>query len=208
MVGAMSFVSLLGLGVALFATTNIDDVFVLLGFFSDPKFKTRQIVVGQYAGIASLFAVSGIASLVSLVLAPAYVGLLGFAPMAIGLWKVRKLWGQKPTNDERLSQHESAGERGNIVAVAAVTIANGGDNLSIYTPLFATRSGIDLAALGVVFAAMTGVWLLVAHWLTSHRTLGALIRRYGHRAVPVVLIVLGFYIIRQAGTLSLLSRLQ
>ena len=53
-----SLVALLGLAVALFASTNVDDLFVLLGFFSDPKFHARDIVVGQYAGIATLFGLS------------------------------------------------------------------------------------------------------------------------------------------------------
>jgi hypothetical protein len=38
-----SLVALLGLAIALFASTNVDDLFVLLGFFSDPKLRTRDI---------------------------------------------------------------------------------------------------------------------------------------------------------------------
>jgi cadmium resistance protein CadD (predicted permease) len=80
-------VGLTGLAVALFVSTNIDDVFVLLGFFVDPKFKMRQIVVGQYLGIIGLYGASVVASLISLVIAPAFIGLLGLAPIAIGLKK-------------------------------------------------------------------------------------------------------------------------
>jgi cadmium resistance protein CadD (predicted permease) len=50
-----SLVALSGLAIVLFASTNVDDLFVLLGFFSDPKLRARDIVVGQYAGIATLF---------------------------------------------------------------------------------------------------------------------------------------------------------
>lgn len=36
-----------GLAILLFASTNVDDIFVLLGFFADPKYRTRDIVMGQ-----------------------------------------------------------------------------------------------------------------------------------------------------------------
>ena len=85
-----------------------------------------------------------------------------------------------------------------------MTLANGGDNISIYTPLFAAHSGYDIAVIGVVFALMTLVWLWAAHWLTHHRTLGAPIRRYGHRVVPFVLIAIGILILHEAGTFELL----
>lgn len=76
-----SGIELIGIAVVLFVSTNVDDVFVLLGFFSDPKFRPRQVVAGQYAGILALFSVSVAASLLSLVVPPAYIGLLGVAPV-------------------------------------------------------------------------------------------------------------------------------
>lgn len=191
---------LIGLAIALFASTNVDDLFVLLGFFSDPRYRPFQIVIGQYVGIGLLFGLSVAASLISLIVAPAYVGLLGLAPIAIGL---KKLWdirsrgeSEEPADDGRSGS--------NIFAVAAVTTANGGDNISIYTPLFAIRQATEVALIGVVFAVMTAVWLTVAYKLTTHPDLGAPIRRYGHRIVPFVLIGLGILILVEAGTFRLL----
>lgn len=198
-------VGLIGVGIALFVSTDIDDVFVLLGFFADPKFKMRQIVVGQYLGIIGLYGASVVASLIALVIAPAFIGLLGLAPIAIGL---KKAWGLRKRADSSAAEsedHEKApAGHGNVVAVAAVTLANGGDNISIYTPLFAARSAYDVAVIGVVFAFMTLVWLWAAHYLAHHRTFGAPIRRYGHRVVPFVLIALGILILYEAGTFELL----
>jgi cadmium resistance protein CadD (predicted permease) len=198
-------VSLFGIAVAVFTSTNVDDVFVLVGFFSHPKFRGRQVVIGQYVGIATLYGVSVVASLMSLVIPTAYIGLLGLAPIMIGLRKAWSLRNREETSEEETgTQGPSFAGRANIAAIAAVTIANGGDNISIYTPLFATRSGYDIAAIGGVFAIMTLVWLVVAHWLVNHRTIGAPIRRYGGRVVPFVLIALGFCILYDAGTFGLL----
>lgn len=195
-------ISVVAIAVALFASTNVDDVFVLLGFFADSKVRARRIVVGQYLGIGTLYGVSVVASLVSLVIPPAYIGILGAVPIAIGL---RKLWDLRQDTDQSKEEQESYTARdGNVLAVAMVTIANGGDNISIYTPLFATRSGFDVAVIGVVFAVMAAIWIGIAHWLTNHRTIGAPIRRYGHRVVPFVLIALGALILFEAETFGLL----
>jgi hypothetical protein len=40
------FLLLVRLGVVVFASTNLDDSFLLLGLFSDPRFHARQVVVG------------------------------------------------------------------------------------------------------------------------------------------------------------------
>lgn len=87
--------------------------------------------------------------------------------------------------------------------MAAVTIANGGDNIGIYTPLFATRTMADIAAIIAVFAAMTAILLVVAHFLVSHRAIGAPIRHYGHRIVPFVMLGLGLLILYEAGSVAL-----
>ena len=198
------YAALLALAIGLFVSTNVDDIFVLVGFFSDPKFRPRQIALGQLAGLAALYGASVVFSLLALVVPPAWIGFLGLLPIAIGLQKILEL--RRPDAPEDDAQSGSSGSqvRGNLLTVAAVTIANGGDNLGIYTPLFATRSGSDVAFIGLVFAAMTFAWVGTAFWLTRHRTLGAPIRRHGRRVVPFVLVALGFYILHEAGTFTLL----
>ena len=42
------------LAVTAFASTNIEDAFVLLAFFGEPQFKGRDVIVGQYTGMAAL----------------------------------------------------------------------------------------------------------------------------------------------------------
>ena len=199
-----SLLLLVGLAVVVFVSTNIDDVFVLIGFFADPKFRARDVVMGQYVGIAALYCASVVASLVSLVVPREYIGLLGVAPIVIGasqLWNLVR--GQEQT-EEKLERHPNAGMHGRILSVAAVTIANGGDNLGIYTPLFATRSGADIVVIGVVFAVLTATWCLMARWMVEHRLLGAPIRRYGHRVVPFVLIGLGVLVLYDASSFGIL----
>jgi cadmium resistance protein CadD (predicted permease) len=151
-----------GVAIATFASTNIDDIFVLLGFFADPKFRLRQIVIGQYLGIAALYGFSAVASFLVLVIPAAYIGLLGLAPIYFGLKRLWEIWNGIETGDNPEDHEKASVGHGNIVAVALVTIANGGDNISIYTPLFATRSAYEILTIGCIFAVLTAVWLWAA----------------------------------------------
>lgn len=84
------------------------------------------------------------------------------------------------------------------LAVGAVTLANGGDNVAVYTPLFATRGAGAVTLLVGVFAVMMALWLLAAHALVRHPALGPPIRRIGRYALPLVLIGLGILIVAEA----------
>jgi cadmium resistance protein CadD (predicted permease) len=196
----MSVLSLAVLSVVVFAATNIDDLFVLVGFFADQRFRRSHIVAGQALGIGFLVAVSVVAALVSLVISAPYVGLLGIAPVVIGL---KRLWDDE---DEFDATAKGRGG-GNVVSVALVTVANGGDNIGIYTPLFATQAAWQTWVTVVVFGVMTLLWCAVAGWLVHHPMFGKPIRRYGHRLLPFVLIGVGGLILYEAGSFGLLMDL-
>ena len=200
-----SFLPLAGFAAAVFVATDIDDLFLLVAFFSDPRFRTRDVVIGQYLGVGALYAASAVASLASLVVPLEYIGLLGLAPLLIGASQLRRVLGAAPDGDAAEEGHPGASERWAPLAVAAVTIANGADNISVYTPLFATRSGVEVAVFGAVFALLIAAWCLLARWLVDHAVLGAPIRRYSARVVPFVFIALGLLILYEAGTYRLLG---
>ena len=47
-----------------FASTNVDDIFVLMFFFGNSRYKTKEVVIGQYVGIIALIGISFIGSFV------------------------------------------------------------------------------------------------------------------------------------------------
>lgn len=200
-----SMLGIFGLAVVLFVSTNVDDIFVLLGFFTDPKFGTRHIAIGQYIGMAALFGASLLASMISLVIPEAYVGLLGFAPIVIGLKNLWDWWRGSPDGDDPEDHEEAAAGHGKIAAVALVTIANGGDNIGVYVPVFATRTLEEIAAIAIIFAVLTAASLGAAHLLVNHPKFGAPIRHYGYRITPFMLVALGILILFESGTIALLS---
>ncbi len=191
-----SLAALLFLAITLFASTNVDDLLILVGFFADRSYRARDVVAGQYVGVAALFAASVALALLSLVIPREYVGLLGFFPILLG---AKNLWALRRGEDEEAEPRPATHNR--IAGVALVTIANGGDNLGIYVPAFALRGGRQIAVIAVVFVAMTALWCAAAHWMVTHPKLGVPIRRWAHRAAPIVLIALGLLILYEAGTM-------
>jgi cadmium resistance protein CadD (predicted permease) len=194
-----SFLALIGLAIVVFVSTNLDDIFVLIGFFADKNFRPRDVVVGQYMGVCALYLISAIAALISLVIPTAYIGLLGLAPIAIGIKKFYCLL----RNQETELSVAGTGGHGRRLTVAVVTMANGGDNIAMYTALLAACERFDMPVVGIVFAIIIGFWCLGAHWLVNHRAIGLPIRSQAHRIVPFVLIGLGILIFIKTGAIQL-----
>jgi cadmium resistance protein CadD (predicted permease) len=46
--------SSIGVGIVVFASTNIDDIFVVSAFFADARLARRSVIVGQFVGIGAL----------------------------------------------------------------------------------------------------------------------------------------------------------
>ena len=188
-----------------FASTNIDDIFLLTLFFGNKKFKGKEIIAGQFLGIRSLIAISLIGSLVGLFIDPMYIGLLGFVPIYLGL---KALWAMmKNKGEEDRPEHPTTKQsKNNVLTVAGVTVANGGDNIGIYIPLFATLSWVDKTFMVIVFLFMTFVWCLTAKYFTKHPYVAKSVDKYGHIVTPIVLVLLGIYIIYESGTFNLLVK--
>jgi cadmium resistance protein CadD (predicted permease) len=190
----MTFFLETGIALFLFIGTNIDDVFILLAFFSDRRFKTREVVAGQYAGIAVLTVGSILLSLFLKTIPGGYSGLLGLIPLGIG---IKKLILRNQEDDE--SAALDTRRFGRILSVTAVTIANGGDNVGVYVPLFATKPVLILIFYLAVFLFMTAIWCGFALYLIHHRVIGAHIRRWAPPVIPWVFIGLGVYILWESG---------
>src|SRR6202048_4286164 len=85
--------STLAIAIAAFASTNIDDLFLLSSLFVDSEFRTLSVIVGQFLGMSVLVLMSILAALFTITVPRGWIGLLGFAPLFLGinrLWKLLK----------------------------------------------------------------------------------------------------------------------
>jgi cadmium resistance transport/sequestration family protein len=211
-------------GIVAFVATNIDDLVILTLFFAQvERFRWQQVVAGQYLGMIALVLLSLPGYFGGLVVSKSVIGLLGFVPIAIGLsqWFKRKSSSSEvqtvrdaaPTVSGEPSEAtlEQPKKRQHPIfhpqtySVAAVTFANGGDNIGTYVPLFATSNAVNLLVILGVFFLMVGIWCYLAFGLTRHPFISSAVTRYGDALVPIVLIGLGIYILVENGTVELLK---
>jgi cadmium resistance transport/sequestration family protein len=194
-------------GFTAFTATNLDDILILMLFFSQVNalFRKRHIVAGQYLGFAALVLASLPSFFGSMLLPRPCVGLLGLVPIAIGISRL-------VTCDEEndAEKEETPAQRAwfssfispQAYSVAAVTFANGGDNIGIYMPLFASCTWQNLVIILGVFFSLVGVWCLAAYKLTQVPAIADNLTRYGNHLVPFVLISLGVLILIDSRTLE------
>jgi len=202
-------------GSTAFMATNVDDILILMLFFSqtNSSFRRRHIVVGQYLGFVALVIASLPGFFGGLIVPRAWIGLLGLLPIAIGTSHLIN-------NQEEELEVQTVSDSDTVVKsllvviapqtykVAAVTIANGGDNIGIYVPLFANSNLASLAVICLTFLVLIGLWCYIAYLLTRHKAVARGLTKYGERIVPFVLIGLGIFILLESGTYKLLPSFQ
>jgi cadmium resistance transport/sequestration family protein len=205
-------------GIVAFVATNIDDIIILLLLFSqnNTNFRRRHIIIGQYLGFTILIVASLPGFFGGLVIQREWIGLLGLLPIAIG---VKQLISQEKETVEVQTVSSNIQQKfvkNSVLAfvfsifsaktyqVAAIRIANGADNISIYIPLFAGQDVNSLLVILVVFFFMVGIWCGIAYLLTLHPTMAYLLSRYCQPIVPFVLIGLGLFIMYERSTFELL----
>jgi cadmium resistance protein CadD (predicted permease) len=183
------------IAVAAYASTNIDDLLLLCAFFALPAYSVRQIVIGQFIGIGILVAASMMCALAAMMIPSRYVGLLGLAPIYLG---ASRLFNGPTLTQRRLSSS------GQITTVIAATVADGGDNIATYVPMFAGSSGTQRVATVAVFAVLTGVWCWMAAKLAKHQVVGYIFRKWGARLLPSMLIAIGIILLWRGGSFRLI----
>jgi cadmium resistance protein CadD (predicted permease) len=200
----LAILLLVGADIVAFAVTNVDDLFVLLGFLASPDCLPRDVFIGQYLGTTTIIGSSLALSLLSFVAPVAWVGLIGFLPIAIGVktaLNVRRIPDSAGLETGSGMRSSSA----SVLPVALATASNGADNLSLYTPLFAVQTMGQRGVTVIVFLVITGIWCAIAAWLVRHPIFGPRIRHWGRPLLPVVLIGLGILVLAESGSFRLLA---
>ncbi|MEH2140413.1 cadmium resistance transporter [Nostoc sp.] len=199
-------------GAIAFIATNIDDIVILLLFFSriNASFRPRHIVAGQFLGFTVLLILSLPGLFGGLVLSKNWIGLLGLLPMSIGISSLVNR--EEDSSLEVVAVTEETEESTidsffspQAYSVAAVTIANGSDNISVYVPLFASSNLESFVVIIGLFFLLLGIWCYAAYKLTNYRVIADVLTRYINNFVPFILIGLGAFIVLESQALSLIK---
>ncbi|GAA0408655.1 cadmium resistance transporter [Microbispora corallina] len=196
---------ILGQAAGLFAVTNVDDIVVLALFFAQGavhRGAAARIVAGQYLGFLAILALSVAAAFGAAFLPEQAVPYLGLLPLALGgkaAWQAWRNRGEEENGEE--GRPATTGPR--TLEVAAVTFANGGDNIGVYVPVFAT-AGLGATSVHVaVFLALVGVWCAAGRFFATRPLVATALGRWGHLLLPLVLMGIGLLILVEGGAFGL-----
>lgn len=136
----------LPIAVGAFVSTNGDDFVLLLALFGVGQNRFSRILIGQLVGMAVLVGLSYLGALGLDWIGHSWAHWLGCIPILIGL----KALVQKKTSPSSTGVSQNL----SVLAVTLLTVANGGDNLGVYVPLFAVQSAEERALTLLVFGVM------------------------------------------------------
>jgi cadmium resistance protein CadD (predicted permease) len=256
----------LGTAFISFIVTNIDDLVVLMNFFTqatilNSSLKARHVFIGQYLGFIILLGFSLIGYGVSYAIPVQMLGFLGFFPIILGIKGIIEIIIEQykkcnlnvndivPNDQISTIELETIRYRNDIdgeiifeftiqqeqenaivdppspieckqkilkllshcinlqtLKIASITLANSGDNVAIYTPLFAQASEWQIAVYIGIFLGMVFVWLVFCYFFINFRPILSIAQKYAHYFVPIVFIGIGIYIIITSDCFPWLAR--
>ncbi|MEU7867109.1 cadmium resistance transporter [Dactylosporangium sp. NPDC049140] len=195
-------VGIIGQAAGLFAVTNIDDVLVLALFFaqgSGHRGAAGNIAIGQYLGFAAILAAAVAAAFGATFLPEGAIPYLGLLPLGLGIKAAVGAWRHRGDDEE--TRAEQGGPT--MLVVATVTFANGGDNIGVYVPVFATAGAGGMSVYVVVFLVLVAVWIAAGRYFATRPVIAEALSRWGHVLMPIVLIGIGLLILVEGGAFGL-----
>ena len=156
----------------------------------------------QYLGFAGIL---GAAVLVTIgagaFLPSAAIPYFGLIPLGLGLWAAWQAW--RGDDDDDDDEAKVAGKKVGVWTVAGVTLANGGDNIGVYTPVFLSVEPLAVVAYCIVFLALVAVLVALAKFVATRPPIAEVLERWEHILFPIVLIGLGIVILVSGGAFGL-----
>lgn len=193
----MESVSIVPVAAAAFVATNLDNFFLFLSFLTMPSVRIKSVFLGFITGMLILIGISATATLLPALIPVKYLGLLGIIPITVGIRQlIATSRGLDPSGQISAPTVSSSA----FSAVVLTQISNGSDTIITLVPLIA-----DSMPGAVVLILATFVAMSLLLWRTARRVhlqpaVAALTKRYGHFLAPVILILVGSYILANTAT--------
>ena len=186
----------IGISIAAFVSTNLDNLFLLMGLIGGARLRTRDIAIGYALSIALVLAVGLAGSYAADWATDAWLRYLGLIPLAMG---GRRVWNLvRRAGDPEVPVAAPTGS--GIPSVFGVMLANSGDSLGVFTSLMGETSELLVLVIIGTTLAMASLWALAASWVVSHPRLAPALRKVDRYAVPVLLVAIGCYILADTPT--------
>lgn len=184
-----------GVAFTAFLSTNIDNLLLLAALLGNAGQRHVPVLLGYMGAIATIAILGLAAAQFADTLPGSLLGYLGLVPLGMGLYHLGRALRRDPAAEEPVSR-ATLGAAG----VGALMLSNGSDTLGVVLPLFAETEGALAYVISVTLVSSALLWFGLAQWIATHpliRPRLALVQRW---LVPILLIVLGIYILSDTAT--------
>ena len=189
---------------AAYVSTNVDGYALLLTFFSNARFRTVEIVAGQFVSMAVQLMLSIAITQSAWVAKAPCIGLAGVVPLTVGLTRIAGLR-QGDGGDEQSARRRAttATDRaGRIFTVAAVATSGAVDNVLMYSGLLIGRPPADISLAMVIFGVLTAMLCLGAFVTTRSHVSIAGLQKAAARLAPFATTAIGLSLLIRFDTLA------
>lgn len=185
-------ISTLAVGIAAYASTNLDNLLVLVALLASPGLGRKAVMAGHAAGVAVVCLAIVVLAAMPEFADPRRVGLLGIVPLAVGGYRLLALLRQRGVPDDGLPRRPRGSGLGQA---CALQISGSADTLAVFGPLLIDTSAQARPALGLTFLASAAVMALAGLALADRRPITAALSRGGAWTAPAVMILVGIYVL-------------
>lgn len=188
------YLALFGVVGLAFASTNMDNLLLLVGWQLDGRLGPRRLFSGYLIGMLGVLALAILIGLVGYLIPLEYLGYLGVVPILVGARALLANLGSATGGP----QEAPAGAT--VAAVAAIQLSNGVDTIVVFAPLLADSQLIFDLEIAILFILSVLIWFALARVMGSRAARLAVLNRVGQWLTPLVMIGVGLYILSNTAT--------
>ena len=181
-----------------YAATNLDNLVLLVSWLLAAQLSARQIFTGYAIGMTLVLVVSMVIGLAGNLIPLNLLGYLGVIPITLGLKMLVELLRRRDRTTDTTSGIALQGTA--IGAIALTMLSNSVDSILVFAPLLAdSQQHIDIW-IAVAFLLMVFLWFKLAMYATTHARQIDALRTVGEWVAPIVMVVVGLYILDNTAT--------
>ncbi|KRN32501.1 cadmium resistance transporter [Weissella halotolerans] len=175
--------------------SNLDDLVLVTLFYAQARTKKQKVnvVLAQFVVLTLVFVGSAFIAVALQQFHLSHLNLLGVIPLGLGLYSLAQYLRDREYRSTKSS--ESKINQVTFMEVFGITLANCGDNVGVYIPLFSNYSMSQLMVVVGMFIMLIFVWQLLGRWIADLPAVKQVILKYQSILMPTLLIILGIMIL-------------
>lgn len=198
-----SFVTMATIVTVAYISTNVDGSALLIGFFTDLRYRTIEIVVGQFISVTVQSGLCALTIAMGVVKESPLIGLAGLIPLVAGFRRVaarhRVGWS---SCEESIYVHSHTGSVSRVVTVAAIATSGAVDNVLTYAGLMVGRDRAEITEIMIFFIPLTILMCGVMRLIGRSDVVARSVQRAIGRLSPLVTIAIGTGVLVRFGTIT------